>query len=232
MKIISHEKQFDNSIFECCAGFFKRFNMSAILRRCGLTKKSGILVNIVFLFLLGQVFEGKKLSTLNRHYDDKMPFGKDVVYRFISQPNVNWERIVFLTANAVIPEVRKLTSDKRKCALVFDDTTQYRDRSKKVEMLAKCYDHAENRYYKGHTLLAMTWTDGQTTIPVDYRPVSASDDKNLLNGSDLAEDNRTIATKRRKNARCDKPALVLEMLRNVKGKSKFLLSVRNCSTIT
>lgn len=217
MNSIPNETEFDNSIFECCAGFFKRFHVPQILRRCGLAKKFGVIVSVVFLFLLGQVFEGKKLNTLVRHYDSKIPFGKDVVYRFLNQPNVNWERITFLTANAVIPEIRKLTSQGRKDALVFDDTTQYRDRSKKVEMLARCYDHAENRYYKGHTLLTMAWTDGQTLIPADYRVVSASGDKNLLEGSAIDEDNRTIATKRRKDARRDKPALVLDMLRNVKG---------------
>jgi len=217
MNILTCDGRFDNSIIESCSAFFKRFKLSRILRRCGLVKKSGVLVNMVFLFLLGQVFEGKKLSMLVRHYDDKIPFGKDVVYRFISQPNVSWEKMVFHTSCAVIPEIGKLTSDERKYALVIDDTTQYRDRSKKVEMLARCYDHAENRYYKGHTLLAMAWTDGQTLIPVDYRAVSASDDKNLLEGSNLAEDNRTIATKRRKDARIGKPSLVMDMLRNVKG---------------
>jgi len=217
MNIISQENKLNNPIIECCAGFFKRFKMSAILRKCGLTKKSGVIVNIVFLFLLGQVFEGKKFNTLNKHYTDKMPFGKDVVYRFIEQSNVNWEQIVFQAANAVIPEINKLTSEERKTALVFDDTTQYRNRSKKVEMLARCFDHAEHKYYKGHSILAMIWTDGQATVPVDYRVLSASDDKNLLEGSAFAEDNRTIATKRRKDARTGKPTLVLDMLRNVKG---------------
>jgi len=100
---------------------------------------------------------------------------------------------------------------------VIDDTPQYRDRSKKVEMLATCYDHAEERYYKGHTLLTMGWTDGQTFIPVDYRVLSASDDKNLIYGSNVVYDDRTLATKRRKDARAGKPALVLDMLRNVRG---------------
>jgi len=217
MNILPHKNQNDNPIFEVCAGFFKRFNMQKTLRRCGAVKKCGVIVSSIFLFLLGQVFEGKKLNTLYRHYDEKMPFGKDVVYRFLDQSGINWERVVFITACETIPEIRKLTSDERKSALVFDDTTQYRDRSKKVEMLANCYDHAEKRYYKGHTLLTMAWTDGQTLIPVDYRVVSASKDENLLCGSKFAEDNRTIATKRRKDARTDKPVLVLNMLQNVMG---------------
>ena len=216
MTIITEKTQLGNPILECCSGFFKRFKLMGILRRCGSVKKFGVSAGVVFLFLLGLVFEGKKLNTLKKHYSEKMPFGKDVLYRYLGQPNVNWERVVFLTSDSVIPEIKKLTSENRRNALVIDDTTQYRNRSKKVEMLAKCYDHCENRYYSGHTLLTMGWTDGQTFIPVDYRVVSASDDKNLLYGSDLAADNRTITTRRRKNARLGKPELVLDMLQSAK----------------
>jgi hypothetical protein len=220
MKIISQKNEYDNPAIESCSGFFKRFNLSKILRQCGETKKCGVLTNIVFLFLLGVVFTGKKLNTLMGHYREEIPFGKDVVYRYIDRPTVNWERTVFLAAKSVIPEIKKLTSDERKSALVFDDTPQYRDRSKKVEMLSLCHDHSKkgkDKYYKGHTILTMGWTDGVTFIPVDYRVLSASDDKNLIHGSNIAEDNRTLATKRRNDARAGKPALVLEMLRNVKG---------------
>ena len=217
MKIIAQKSENDNRIIESCVGFFERFKMTKILRRCGAMKKSGYIVNIVFLFLLGTVFAGKKMSKINRHYKEEMPFGKDVAYRLIERGDVNWERTVFLASNGVIPEMRKLTSDERRSALVIDDTPQYRDRSKKVEVLATCYDHAEERYYKGHTLLTMGWTDGQTFIPVDYRVLSASDDKNLIYGSNIIYDDRTLATKRRKDARAGKPTLVLDMLRNVKG---------------
>ena len=217
MNIILNKTQIDNPIIESFADFFKRFGMSKILRRCGSVKKFGVSASIVFLFILGLVFENKKFSTLTRYYDEKMPFGKDVVYRYLGQLNVNWERMVFLTASAVIPEIKKLTSAERKNALIFDDTTQYRNRSKNVEMLARCHDHVENKYYKGHTLLTMGWTDGQSFVPADYRVLSASDDKNLLHGSDFLEDNRTITTRRRKDARRGKPALILDMLRNVKG---------------
>ena len=218
--IISQKEEKNNPIIESCSEFYKRYKISKILRQSGANKKKGIVVSIVFLFLLGLVFKGKKLNTVNRHYNEEMPFGKDVAYRLIERGDINWERIVFLTANNVIPEIRRLTSEERKHAIVIDDTPQYRDRSKKVEMLARCHDHSKkgkSQYYKGHNLLTMGWTDGATFIPVDYRVLSASEDKNLLYGSDVAEDKRTLATKRRKDARSGKPALVLEMLRNVKG---------------
>ena len=202
---------------ECFREFFKRFGIGKILRQCGAIKKAGIEAGTVIIFVLGLVFEGKRLNELRTHHSEKMPFGKDAVYRCLSQAGINWERSVFLCANSVIPEIKKLTTEERKHALVIDDTTQYRNRSKEVEMLAKCYDHCENRYYRGHTLLTMGWTDGQSFVPVDYRVVSASEGKNLLCGSEVAEDGRTIATRRRRDARRPKPELVLDMLKGASG---------------
>ncbi|MCL2047067.1 MAG: transposase [Oscillospiraceae bacterium] len=56
--------------------------------------------------------------------------------------------------------------------------------------------------------------------------MGASDDKNLLEGSYAKEDNRTLATKRRNEARAGKPALVQSMLKSVKGthaEAKYVL---------
>jgi hypothetical protein len=78
-------------------------------------------------------------------------------------------------------------------------------------------DHSEHRYYKGFTLLNMGWTDGVTFIPVDFRLVASGSDQNLLEGSHVKEDNRTLATKRRTQARTDKPTLMLQMLAKAKG---------------
>jgi hypothetical protein len=72
----------------------------------------------------------------------------------------------------------------------------------------------------------MGWSDGQTFLPLDFRLLANSDDKKLIEGSHVKEDNRTLATKRRKDARRDKPSLVLDMLASVKGtaaQAKYVL---------
>jgi len=91
-------------------------------------------------------------------------------------------------------------------------------------------DHAENRFYKGFNMLNMVCSDGVRTIPVDFRIVASNNDDNLIEGSHVREDNRTIATRRRKQARTPKPELALQMLENAKGtpaQTKHVL----CSTV-
>ena len=101
--------------------------------------------------------------------------------------------------------------------MIIDDSPYYRNRSKKVEFLSRCYDHITRKYYKGLTMLTVGWSDGQTFVPVSFRLLGSGNDKNLLEGSHTKEDNRTIATKRRNEARTSKPTAALSMLYAIKG---------------
>lgn len=209
----------DNAIERKFELFIKRFKIKLLLRRTNANKTKGVAAHVIFAFLLGLIFTQKNLYTLLNTSRAKIAIEKDAVYRFLSKPNVNWETFVQNLGSAAVEELDCLTSEKRRTALIIDDSPYYRNRSKKVELLSLCYDHAECRYYKGFTLLTMGWSDGQTFIPVDYRLLASGKDENLLEGSHVKEDKRTIATRRRVDARTEKPALVLNMLETAKGTS-------------
>jgi hypothetical protein len=75
-------------------------------------------------------------------------------------------------------------------------------------------------------MLNLGWSDGQSFMPVDFRLLASGNDKNLLEGSRIKEDKRTLATKRRNDARTDKPTLALQMLANAKvtpAETKYVL---------
>lgn len=207
----------DNALQVRFLYFMEHFHVRQILRSINATKEKGVSAYAVFLSLLGLIFTQKNLYTLLNTNRENLPFCKDVAYRFLRKAYIRWELLVFRLSIAVIPEIKSLTSENRRCALIIDDTPYYRNRSKDVEYLSRCYDHSERRYYKGFTMLNMGWSDGQTFIPVDFRILASGNDKNLLVGSKVPADNRTIATKRRNDARNEKPALVLNMLKAVKG---------------
>ena len=72
-----------------------------------------------------------------------------------------------------------------------------RNRSKKVELLAKVYDHAKHKYRFGFRMLTLGWSDGSTFLPVNSILLSTESKKNRIN--EAAEvDKRTIGYKRRK----------------------------------
>ena len=217
MTIIHEEQRIDTTIEKRFTSFMRRFRVAVILKRIRADKQKGVSCVKLFSFMLGLVLTCKNLYATLTSEREGLSFGKDTVYRFLNRPSVRWEELIPSLASQVIPEVAKLTSQDRMSALIIDDTPYYRNRSKKVELLSRCKDHAENRYYKGFTLLNMGWSDGVTFIPVDFRLVASGKDSNILEGSHIAEDNRTLATRRRKNARTEKPELVLQMLKRAKG---------------
>jgi hypothetical protein len=226
MSIIPNNTELNNSISEICQPFLARFKVNELLRKCGIVKKCGFNACQIFSFLAGMVFTGMNLYSLGERQAEKVPFGKDAAYRFLNRLSANWEILVALLAFRVVAEVDRLTSDKRRSVLIIDDSPYYRNRSKNVELLSRCYDHVENKYYKGFTLLSMGWSDGQTFLPVSFRLLASGNDKNLLCGPSVKEDNRTIATRRRADARTEKPSLVLKMLEAVKGtpaEAKYVL---------
>jgi hypothetical protein len=242
MTIIPQNNNNDNSISKCCEKFITRFRINALLRKSNATKEKGVPAYDVFALLLGLIFSGKNLYTLLDTASEKVAFGKDVVYRFLNKANINWNLFLLGLSCSVISVVDELTSDERAAVLILDDTPYYRDRSKKAELLSRFKDHSENRYYKGFELLNLGWSDGQTFMPADFRLSANSDDKKLVNGSNIKEDNRTLATKRRNDARKGKPELALDMLQKIKGtsaqakyvlfdswfaSSSFILSVKN-----
>jgi len=228
MTTITNERYEINAVSKCCERFIKRFKVNKLLRKVNATKEKGVPAYDIFAFLLGLVFSGKNLYTLlSSSSKETVTFGKDVIYRFLSKAFINWNAFLLYLSCSVITDVNILTSDDRKTAIIIDDTPYYRNRSKKVELLSKFYDHSEKRYYRGFTLLTMGWTDGQTFMPIDFRVVANSDEKKLFEGSHIKKnDNRTLATKRRDDARKEKPKLVIDMLKSVKGtpaEAKYVL---------
>lgn len=217
MPIMTENERIDNIISKRFEQFMKRFGIATLLRKVGAVKKKGTTTTTLFTYLLGLVFTRKNLYESMTSNREQPSFGKNAVYRFLSIATVNWKVLVRRLAKSVIPEVNRLTSEARKTALIIDDTSYWRNRSKKVEMLSRCYDHSENKYYKGFTMLNLGWSDGQTFMPVDFRLLSSGKDENLLEGSRIKEDRRTLATKRRMESRIEKPVLSLQMLRDAKG---------------
>ena len=98
-------------------------------------------------------------------------FKKDVVYDFLNNPMLNWRRFLLGISSNIIKFLISLTNENCVCAIIIDDSAYYRDRSEKVELLARNKDHSTGIYYKGFRKLTVGWTDGATFIPLACRSV-------------------------------------------------------------
>ena len=111
---------------------------------------------------------------------------------------INWMCFTTILASRIINNaILPLDSEDRANVLIIDDSMFERNRSKKVELLAKVYDHAKHKYCFGFRMLTLGWSDGSTFLPVNSILLSTENKKNRIN--EAAEvDKRTVGYRRRK----------------------------------
>lgn len=143
-------------------------------------------------------------------------FAKDTVYRFMKMTQINWIRFTTLLASRMIMSaILPLDSQERKNVLVIDDSMFERNRSKKVELLAKAYDHANHRYRFGFRMLTLGWSDGSTFLPVNSVLLSSENKKNRVNEA-MDIDKRTAGYRRRMFSMQKGTQVMLELLKAAK----------------
>jgi hypothetical protein len=119
--------------------------------------------------------------------------------------------------------IDRLTEKNRQSVLIFDDSLFSRNRSKKVELLAKVFDHTSHKFCKGFRMLTLGWSDGNTFLPISFNLLSSTKDENVLCGAKTV-DKRTLAYKRRVQARQSTLDVMLTLLRGAKDiPAKFVL---------
>lgn len=170
------------------------------LRIAGITKSLGFSRAYIFQLIFCMIFENKNwFRMLESKKATDIP-AKDTVYRFLNQSTFNWRRFLLSLVASVIGKISKLTRHDRPKVLILDDSSYDRNRSKHVELLARCFDHASQkmRFYKGFRMLTLGWSDGATFLPVDLSLLSSK--KSQINGISENIDKRSSGYNRRKEA--------------------------------
>lgn len=195
--------------------FFHRYINSSLLKKCGFYKKGGFPCVTILKSLFDLVFTHNNLWRVLES-SSKLAFRKNTAYRFLNEGKFNWERLVFSVAEKIISYFSSLTSDDRATALVIDDSLLSRDRSKKVELLSRVYDHTTHKYRKGFRMLTLGWTDGSSFIPLNFRLLSSQNEKNVLCAPVVVKDKRTMEHRRRVKATSNTTDMVLDLLKQAR----------------
>jgi hypothetical protein len=191
---------------------FSSLKLSQLLRKAGIRKTYGISSFAVFQIIFQLVFQGRNLfRLLEGNHAASLP-GKDVIYRFLNESSYNWRRFYQLLSLKIVTRFEKLTSAKRIRVFIVDDSVMNRSRSKKVELLARIFDHVSGRMVRGYNLLTLGWSDGYSFVPVDFTLLSSANAKNRLCEMREDLDKRTVGYKRRQEALNHKPEAVVQML--------------------
>ena len=161
-------------------------------------KKKDVPVMEIFQYLFLLIFSNRNMY-MNLITGRNTPaFAKDTVYRFMKMIQINWIRFTTrLSAQIIKDAIIPLDSEDRANVLIIDDSMFERNRSKKVELLAKVYDQAKLAYRFGFRMLTLGWSDGSTFLPVNSVLLSTENSQNRINEvTDV--DKRTVGYRRRK----------------------------------
>lgn len=206
--------------------FFDNFGIAKLLNQSNIRKIRGVQVKEVILKIAELPFNQQNFYqgiVKNKDID----FNKSVAYDLLNNSNYNWRmflsRLVSLIINVYLSPLKK---DKSQNVLILDDTSHSRNRSKKVELLAKVYDHVKGKYLKGFRIMVMGWSDGHSFLPVDLALLSSNNPDNRYQEANPKINKRSCGYNRRKEAISKSTDLIVPMIKRVLKtgiKAKYLL---------
>ena len=168
-KSITQATQDDKQISKSIKRFFTRFHVSSALKTSNAYKKKGIPVTEIFQYLFLLIFSNRSMYMSLITGRNTPGFAKDSVYRFMKMIQINWIRFTTILSSRIIKDaIITLDSKDRANVLIIDDSMFERNRSKKVELPAKVYDHAKHKYRFGFQMLTLLETAKKVAIPAKY----------------------------------------------------------------
>lgn len=194
--------------------FSSSFKVPTLLNRCRIRKSKGFAAKDIFFTLFALPFFGKDFFhgvIQNRN----APYGKDSIYEFLKSETFNWRRFVLFLAVQITSFFEKLTSKSREKVLIIDDSSLARPRSKAVELLTRVFDYSEKKYIKGYKLLSVCWSDGASSLPLDFALMSSTNPETRLQGVTKELDKRSCGYKRRMEAQSKSTELLEPMIKRI-----------------
>ena len=213
MNIVPHHHHSGEAASSKIQQFFAEFHVGRILRSCNAYKLRGFAVMAIFLVAFEAVFQRRSFYQRKTDAPESIPFERDTVYRFLNSCAIHWRKFTLLLGTAAIAP---LTSEARRNVLIIDDSLFSRSSSKKVELLARVYDHVSGTYVKGFRMLTLGWRDGNTFLPLSHCLLSSSSKQQPLQGASEDVDPRSNGGKQRKLAQCKAPEVVLTLLQEAR----------------
>ena len=216
MSSIPQKTDNGNNVSDFATGFMKRFRLGKLLFQCNAGKEKGIPVMDIFHYLFCMMVSDRSVYMQMKTGTFEGGFSKNTIYRFLNNVRTNWQRFPTLLSAGIINDFMKpLTNEKRKAVFMVDDSLFDRSCSKKVELLAKVFDHCSMKYRFGFRMLTLGWSDGNSFVPVSHCLLSAAEDKNLLCDG-KACDGRSLAGRRRLQARRKATDVMVELVHSAR----------------
>lgn len=192
---------------------FKSFSISSILKKAGFYKQKGLSSVKILMDILTAILISPTYYSYTKNYKSVTgeSLSKSVLYRFLSAKNCSWRILLQEIVLKIYALILPLTSETREKCFIVDDSVFTKNSAKHTQNIAKIFDHSTHKFCKGFLFQPLAYTDGNSTLLLDFALMSSSQDKNCLNPVDKI-DRRTHSGKRLIESRMHKPDVIIQML--------------------
>lgn len=212
MSIIPQEEQNLLALSDTIERFFSNYHVAKLFSKCNGFKQKGVPAMQLLRHKLATVFTGRSMYMQFRTGRVQNEFSKNTFYRFLNSTKTNWLRFTTLLASEIVRnELTDLTGEDRKNVFIIDDSLFHRTGYKHTELVSRVFDHTDMSYRKGYRMLTLSWSDGNTLIPVNSCLLASNKQENLC-GPVAAFDKRTIAGRRRMLAQTKAPEAMMTLI--------------------
>lgn len=181
------------------SSYFEALKIGNLLNQSGIKKSKGATPLSIFTIVFNLAFVGKNVyEGIVRNKN--VAIGKDAVYDFLNCSTYNWRKFTLLLFNRIYVIIRSLLDNSNEEVLILDDSIYDRSRSKKVELLAKVFDHTTGRFIRGFRMLTLGWSDGNSFLGIDFALLSSHTKKNRYMEEAYSVHERSSGGLRRKEA--------------------------------
>ena len=190
------------------SAFIHLIGLGRLSKRINFKRHSTIPLTAVITWLFEAIFSRRSLYRAQ----PSRWFSSRTARNILNDGRINWQKLLCLVAIKMILILTPFIDQRRRLALIVDDTLIERAYSTKTELLAKIYDHDQHRYSTGYRNLTIGWSDGNTFLPVNCALMSTRKKTNLVGSKSSITDQRTIAGHRRSQAQRKMNEVVLELI--------------------
>lgn len=210
MKIINHLDH-ENDTYSLISKFLHLIGLGKLTSKVNFKRHSNCSLMMIISWLMSAHFARRSLQRAQPNER----FSPRTARNVLNDGRINWQKLVCLVASQLTKVLAHYIDQRRRLALVVDDTLMARSCSKKTELLAKTFDHDKHRYVRGYRGLTIGWTDGNTFLPVNFALMSTKKKTNLLGSSAKITDQRKIAGQRRSQAQRSMNEVAVELIKQV-----------------
>ena len=190
------------------SAFIHLIGLGRLSKRINFKRHSTIPLTAVITWLFEAIFSRRSLYRAQ----PSRWFSSRTARNILNDGRIDWQKLLCLVAIKMILILTPFIDQRRRLALIVDDTLIERAYSTKTELLAKIYDHDQHRYSTGYRNLTIGWSDGNTFLPVNCALMSTRKKTNLVGSKSSITDQRTIAGQRRSQAQRKMNEVVLELI--------------------